>query len=147
MHLKLTENELDILVELTDLFEIFQKASLILQTGTDVSAHLVLLLYEELVTDISEKIPSCVHIPFLYNQALESLKNRFVISNYFNAGSILDPGQAHLPMVKKYLTINNVSSIQVINDLFLELDIQMNELSIPKQNKNFANTVSRNNFF
>lgn len=112
------------MIELLSLFGIFQAALKILQTGNDMSSHLVLMLYDELVNDLHEKAIDVKFIPLLYDEARRSFEKRVKIGNHFIVAAMLDPGQIHLAIIPKYLAKIDKTFVEVLEEVANQIGLE-----------------------
>jgi len=119
--------------ELLSLFDIFDTAMKLLQTGTDMCSHLVLMLYDEIIKSLDSKADEMRFISSVFLTAKQSFERRVQIKNHFIVAAMLDPGQIHLPIIGTYLSKMNKTFISVLEEVAHEMGLERDSIIIQEQ--------------
>ena len=110
--------------ELLKLFFIFQKSLKILQTGKDMCSHLVLMLYNEIMTELEIAQQNVKSLSSLFAAAKSSFEKRVQIDEYYIVAAMMDPGQINLPIISSYCSKIDKTFLTVLSEVAGELGIE-----------------------
>lgn len=104
--------------EMKAFFGIFKEATDLLQTSSEPTSHLVVLLKEEIVYNLKEFIQNETNenVKSVAESTLRNLENRLLIRDEFVVASFLDPGQKQSSIIEKYL--DDRSMLELLKSLW-----------------------------
>lgn len=125
LDLKLSPTEFAIMKETKDMFKIMHECLKILQSESEFCSNMVIPFHHSILSKIDAKIddPSVTEISGVYKKLKTHFIKRVKIHPEYLTASVLDPGQANLSYLGKYLEEAKLTHSNLIKDMIQKYNI------------------------